>query len=518
MAKFSKVALYFLRLAGCLLILAAVIAVSSPVQAQPVLGAQNTSMGSGGTTYLTGFEATFWNPANLVINDRRGQTHLGVGQMGILYQPVLSTDAAEDQFFNFTDSFFPYKPVTTDITFEQRERILDKNYPQGNLLSQHQTRADVILGGVSWQREDAAFSIAARSRFASRIEVGRGWYSGEFVSSDDQQIRDFTLNQQINQLFELSVGYGRQFIFIDGLLPRLSELYVGIAPKIILAGPSFNATYNARYIRPEEGSADIYTTDFSYHSTGKYSGMTSDYLTSTNPQSAIERNLNRTLNLLDNTGYGMGFDFGLTYLIPLDLSIIEDDPEKSVVSQSIRFSFSVNDLGMVRYTKNPLELTSSKDTVQIAQEPAKQSMFIGSGGQYLNYFDNTSTLSNPILEAQNNNTNNYSTLLPTSLNAGMLVDLSRVKVSGDLTLGLNNTAFTSTKLAIHLGLEARPVKEIPIRLGTRLASGVPTYFGVGTGIETRYWDFNIGTQIILRSRTFTSEFAGGAFAGIQLHL
>jgi hypothetical protein len=518
MTKFSIVTLYFLRLTGCLLILAVVIAVSSSAQAQPVLGAQNTAMGSGGTTYLTGFETTFWNPANLAINNRQGQTHLGVGQIGILYQPVLSTDAAEDQFLNFTDSFFPYKPGTADITLEQREDILDKKYPQSNLLSQHQTRADVILGGVSWQRGDAAFSVAARSRFASRIEVGRGWYSNEFIPSGDQQIRDFTLNQQINQLFELSVGYGRQFTFIDGLLPRLSELYVGIAPKIVLAGPSFNATYNARYIRPDEGSTDIYTTDFSYHSTGKYSRMTSHYLASANPQPAIERNLNRTLNLLDNTGYGMGFDFGLTYLIPLDLSIIEDDPDKSVVSQSIRFSFSVNDLGMIHHTKNPLELTSSRDTVQIVHEPAKESMFIGSGGQYLNYFDDANILSNPILEAENNNSNKYSTLLPTSLNAGMLVDLSRIKVSGDLTLGLNNTAFTNTKLAIHLGLEARPIKAVPIRFGTRVASDIPTYLGVGTGIETRYWDLNIGTQIILRSRTFTSEFAGGAFAGIQFHL
>lgn len=518
MTKFRFVTLYLLRLTGCLVVFVTVIATSIPINAQPILGAQNTAMGSGGSTYLTGFEATFWNPANLAINDRLGQIHLGIGQIGILYEPVLSTDAAGDQYFNFTDSYFPHNPGTTNITSNQRNDILDENYPQDNVLSQHHTRADIILGGITWQRGDAAFSVAARSRFASRIEVGRGWYSDEFISSGNQEIRDFTLNQQINQLLELSVGYGRQFTFIDGLMPRLSELYVGIAPKVVLAGPSFDATYDARYIRSGDDSANIYATDFTYRTTGKYSRMTSQYLINSNPQSAIERNLNRTIKLIDHTGYGLGFDFGLTYLIPLDLSIIENEPKKSVVSQSIRFSFSANDIGMVYYTKEPLELTSPKDTTQIGQEPAKESMFIGAGGQYLTYFDNSNALSNPVLEAKNNKSNEYSTLLPTSLSAGMLIDLSRVKVSGDLTLGLNNTAFTNTKLAIHLGLEARPAEVVPLRFGARLASDTPTHLGVGTGIETRYWDFNIGTQVILRSRTFTSEFAGGAFAGIQLHL
>lgn len=508
---------YLLRLSGFMLIFGVISVAFSPVRAQPVLGAQNTALGGGGTTYLTGFEATYWNPANLAINDRLGQIHFGVGQTGVLYDPVLSTEAPSDQFFNFTDSYFPYNPGSTDITPARRNEILEKNYPRDNLLSQHQTRADIILGGISWQRGDAAFSVAARGRFASRIEVGRGWYSNEFITSGELRFRDFTLKQQINQLLEVSLGYGQQFTFIDGLFSRLSELYVGIAPKAVLAGPSFNAEYDARYIRSDERT-DIYTSDFSYRSTGKYSRMTSHYRANSNPQSAIENNLSRTFDLLDNTGYGLGFDFGLTYLIPIDLSIIEEDPDASVISQSIRFAFSANDIGIIYYNRRTLGLSAPRDTTQIESELAKESMFIGSGGQFLSYFDNTNALSNPFMEAENDNLNNYSALLPTSLNAGMLIDLSRIKVSGDLTLGLNNTAFTTTKLAIHLGLETRPLEQIPIRLGTRLASETPTYIGMGTGIETRHWDFNVGTQLILRSRTFTSELAGGAFAGIQLHL
>ena len=485
--------------------------------AQPVLGAENTALGSGGTAYLSGFEATFWNPANLVINDYAGNLHFGVGETGILYEPVLSTDVAGDQFFNFTDSFYPYKPSAAQITTEQRNTILQKNYPRSRLISQHQTRADMILGGALWQRGNSALSIAARARYGSRIEVGRGWYSEEYISSGDQEIRDFQLSQQINRFYELSVGYAHEFTFIEGLIPRLSKLYIGIAPKVILAGPSFNATYNGKYLRTDNGSSEIYTTDFSYRTTGEYSALTSDYLSGSSPQNAIDSNLNRRIGIR-NTGYGLGFDFGLTYLIPLgsELSILKDSPD-AVVSRSLRFSFSLNDVGIVRYNQNPLELSSSKDTLQVGQEPPKDAMFIGAGGQYLSYFNNVSTIGNPIKNATTQKSSDYSALLPTSLNAGVLIDLSRVKLMGDIRLGLDNTAFTDTKLTINLGVEARPLPSVPVRFGTRLAAGTPTHFGLGTGIETKHWDLSIGSQVIVRSTTFTTELVGGALAGIQFH-
>lgn len=517
----TKLNLQFSHLTtGLCFVLLMSIAVSYPLKAQPIVGAENIALGGGGTAYLSGFEATFWNPANLAVNERQGTIHFGIAHTGILYEPVLSSNAPDKQFLNFTDTFYPYKSDAVGITPDQRQSILNHNYPRNSLTSQHQSRADIILGGLSWQRGEATFTFAARARFSSRTEVGRGWYSEDFVTSNEQEVRDFTLNQQINQFLEFSLGYGREFTFIQGLLPRLSKLYVGIAPKFVLAGPSFNATYDARYIQSEDGNSDIYTTDFFYRTTGDYSQMTFDYLSaSSDPETVINRNLSKALEF-QTTGYGMGFDFGLTYLIPLgnDLNIIEDTPEKSVVAKSLRFAISINDLGMIRYSKEPLELSSQQDTTQTGSESPKESMFIGSGGQYLVYFDEADSLSNPIRGANNTKEGAFSALMPTSLNAGVMIDFNRIKIMGDLSLGLNNTAFTNTKLAIHLGLEARPLQQVPIRLGARIASGFPTRVSLGTGIETRYWDFNIGSQLLVRSNTFTSEITGGAFAGIQLHL
>lgn len=491
---------------------------SIPGYSQPVLSAQNTALGGGGTAYLSGYEAIFWNPANTAINDRQGNVHIGLAQTGLRYEPVLSSDVIREQFFNFTDSYFPYKPWAVDITSAQRQTILTENYPRSRLTSQHQTRTDILLGGVSWHRDEDSFSLAARARYASHITVGRGWYSSDFVNHNDQETRDFTLNQHINQNLEIAFSYGREFTFIEGLFARLSKLYVGITPKFIIAGPHFSATYNGQQVRTDNNSGQ-FIDEFSYHSSGSYSQMTRSYIASGDPQAAITNNLDRKIDF-SPSGYGGAFDFGLTYLIPLgsDLNILENNREESVVGKSLRIAVSINDLGMIHYNDHPLQFSTSADTTEIGNEPVKESMFNGSGGQYLTYFDEAEELSNPFESSDNSNSDNLSTLTPTSLNAGMLLDLERIKVMGDLTLGLNNNAITNTKLAMHLGLELRPIQKIPLRAGTRLAAGLPPHVSFGTGIETRYWDFNVGTQLIFRSQSFTTEMAGGAVAGFQLHL
>jgi hypothetical protein len=493
--------------------------VSITVQAQPVLNAQSTALGGGGTAYLTGNEAIFWNPANMAINDRHGTIHINLGQTGILYEPVLSSDIAGEQFFNFTDSYFPYEPNSVAITSAQRQTILDENYPRQRLVSQHQTRTDLMLGGVSWYRDNETFSIAARARYSSRIEVGRGWYSDEYVERGDQQTRDFTLDQHVSKNLEIAFGYGREFTFFEGLFSRLSKLYVGFSPKFIIAGPRFSATHHGQQQRPDENTPSEYLTNFSYQSSGEYTRMTKDYISSGDPEAAIESNLDKKFNF-EPTGYGAAFDFGLTYLIPIgsELNIVEDNPEESVVGKSLRISVSFNDIGMIRYSDQPFSMSVSKDTMQIDRERPKQDMFIGSGGQYLNYFDQASQVRNPLNGVQNYNESSFSALTPASLNSGILLDLERIKLMGDLTVGLNNTALTNTKLAMHLGIEVRPIQKIPLRMGTRLAAGLPAHVGIGTGYESRYWDFNVGTQIIFRSHTLTTEFVGGAFAGLQFHL
>lgn len=485
--------------------------------AQPVLSAENIALGGGGTAYLSGFEATFLNPANLAVPSHEGNLHIGLAHIGMSYEPILSAVSVNKQFSQFKSSFYPFHPGSNKISEVQRSLLLSENYSGNNTKSQHLNRADIILGGFVWQKNDKAFSVGVRTRLGSRVETGRGWYSPEFQDADDERIRDFTLNQQKQQLYEFSFGYAREFTLINGLIPRLSKLYIGIAPKLVISGMYHNLGYDARYSVTDNGGI-IFNSDFSFKSTGDFSKATTRYMESADIQYAISGSLNRNIPSRPR-GYGFGLDFGFTYLIPLgsELPTEKNNLEHADVTKSLRISFSFTDIGAIRYTKDPLQLSADQDSLLLDQQEISQSMFTGAGGQYLAFFDEARSLPNPLLNTNYLSRSDFSQVLPTSVNAGLLFELNRLKLISDLTLGINNTAFTTTKLSVHLGMEVRPHQQIPIRFGTRMASGTPVTFGFGTGFESRHWDLKLGTQIIMRSQTLTSEFAGGAFAGLQLH-
>lgn len=492
---------------------------SSLIYAQPAITAENMSLGGGGTAYLNGSETTFWNPANLMIRDQPGQFHLTVGQNAFQFEPLLSSKSVNRQFVSFLDGYQPYTQVDADINAQQRNTILNTHYPEDKLQSHHQQRADFMLAGAVWQQEDYALSIALRARYASNIRVGRGWYDDRFIEQNDRQMRDFSLIQHRSEFYELAVGYAQEFTFINGLTPRLNKLYIGIAPKIILAGPTFSASYDARYLQNgEEGITNAFISDFSMQSSGSFSGTTADYLQSSTPREAIKKNIGHNYQF-EQTGYGVGFDFGLNYLIPLSSKekTSSDRPASSEVQQSLRVAFSLNDIGAIRYHNQPLTISSPADSSQAPLPTSANTMFVGAGGQYINHLHEATFLPNPLLNAEQESDDKYSAILPTSVNTGILLDLEQVKFMGDLTLGLNNTAFTTTNLGVRLGTEVRPIRQIPIRIGTRFATEQPFQMGLGTGIETEHWDFTIGARTLFHQESPKATFVGGAFGGFQFH-
>lgn len=501
------------------LILAMVGLNDSLVRAQPVITAENMSLGGGGTAYLNGPEATFWNPANLMIQDQPGQFHVEIGQSAIQFEPMLTSRSFNQQFANFLDGYQPYTQVAADISAKQRSSILNTHFPENKLQSQNQQRADLILGGAIWQQRDYALSVALRARYASTIKAGRGWYEDEFTEHNGRQIRDFSLIQHRSEFYELAVGYAQEFTFVNGLMPRLNTLYIGMAPKIILAGPSFDASYNARYIRnSEESMSSTFVSDFSMQSSGRFSGTTTDYLQSRNPREAIKRNFRDNYHY-QQTGYGVGFDFGLSYVIPLS-GRKGNNPNSSTsraAEKSLRIAFSLNDIGTIRYHSQPLNMSSGRDSSRAQWPGAANTMFVGAGGQYISYLHEAPVLPNPLVNTEQESDENYSALLPTSVNTGVLLDLEQFKFMGDLTLGLYDTAFTTTNLGVRLGAEIRPLPRIPIRLGTRFASEQPFQMGLGTGIETNHWDFTVGARALFRQESPGTTLVGAAFGGLHFH-
>lgn len=486
----------------------------SSLQAQPVLDARNIALGGGGTAYLSGIEANFYNPANLTVYDRQGKFHLGFGTVGTFFEPVLSSGSPKSQFERYKDTFLPYSPGEQAISADERTAILEENYPGNESSSEHLSRADVLWGGAVWKKDDKAFSLALRSRAGSRIEVGRGWYSSEPVQQDSISFRDFTLERQLQVLHEISFGFAQEFEFFNGLMPRINKLFIGIAPKVVIGGAYENTGYLGQY----RADAGTFSRSFSHYATGRNTDMINSYITSRDPQAAIDSQLDSGF-LTQPTGYGGGIDFGLTYVIPLgtDVSLLEEGDQRRPLEKSLRIAFSITNIGVIRYSQNPTQLRSQTTSSPANAQSPLNTQFIGSSGQVPVFFEEANELPNPFFEVENRSDNAFTTSLPASLNAGAVLDIQRIKLMGDLTLGLNNTAFTNKKLVARFGLESRPLPFLPIRFGTALASGKPLRFGAGTGIETTHWDFSLATQILVKSQTLTTDVVGGAVAALQFH-
>lgn len=482
---------------------------------QPVLTSKNMAMGGGGTAYLTGFEANFINPANAMIRTRTTSFTLGFGEGGYLFNPFLPVGSISDHFSRFRNFFKPFEPNSEPLTSSERAEILLRNFNNDRLFSEHQQRYDFILAGLKWQRDNKTFTLSARSRVATRVEVGRGWYDEVFVETNSKSVRDVSLVQQSQYLYEFSFGYAQRLEFIDGLIPRLGELYIGIAPKFIIGGEYLDLNYNARYELQQGASIPRLIQSFQFSSTGSYSEAVENYRFSEDPGTAVNRNLETSL-FPNPTGYGAGLDFGLTYVLALgdDLSLAARDG-KQLLQKSLRLALSVTDIGLVSYTKNPLTISSPTDTSQSRPTATADDTFEGRIGQHIYFFDGADDIHNVLQNSVESDRDSFLALLPASVNAGVLLETNRIKLASDLTLGINDTAFNNTKLVGHFGLEVRPVKAIPIRLGSRLAVGDPAFWSLGTGIEMKHWELSVAGRFSARSVSGIPEFAGAIFGGLS---
>src|SRR5699024_1613430 len=308
-----------------------------------------------------------------------------------------------------------------------RHNLLDMHYGDKRLLSSHQQQADILLAGALWRKENHSISIGLRARYGSSIQVGRGWYDSDFIKKKSHGIRDFSLIQQRSERYELAIGYAQELTFINGLLPGTNKLYIGITPKIIIAGPYFNAQYDARSLHENDKAIQPieakFANEFHLQSSGRYSRAIQQYRQYGWPQRSIDTHLSNGYSFKPN-GYGLGFDFGLNFLIPLDNNIAEGN------DKSIRVGLSLNDIGAIRYHEDPLRINFSPDTSMTFQQSSVNRVFTGSAGQYLSFLDHASSLPNPILEPAPPSGDSYTSLLPASVNAGILLDMKVIKLMG----------------------------------------------------------------------------------------
>ncbi|TVR33228.1 MAG: hypothetical protein EA390_04185 [Balneolaceae bacterium] len=484
--------------------------------AQISLSAENMALGGGGTAYLTGYEALFVNPANLLIQEKNYSLQIALFQGGAYFDSQIAIPSSRNRFSRFTGSLQPYDVIAENRMIEDgaREEILNRNYPNDRLFSYLQSQSDLYWFGMKWTGAEKSYALALRSRVSSQYEMGRGYFSNTPVEVNNETIVDQSFHHSYQTLHELSFGYAESFTFLNGLIPRLSEFIVGIAPKIVLSGPYLDAEYLNRYRYNEDMSGWIRQTEYSQKGSGHFSDprfnpQQNQQFTDT-PQASLS-------DLLKPTGIGMGLDLGITYLITFgsDLSVLrrEDMPTE----KSLRISFSITDLGAIYHYRDAEEF-SAPFLEEDAAEPGSLSdlYFQGAPNEHISFLSQFSD--SPFNRVDQMSQNSFETLLPTALNAGALFQINRLKVMGDISYTLTKTRFSPNTPVAHLGVELRPLSFLPLRAGTRFAPNLPGYYSFGAGIETTYFDISAGVQLKSRSIGPTTEILGASMVGIKFYI
>jgi hypothetical protein len=453
---------------------------SSLLEAQPVLTPRNLALGGGGSTYITDYNANFYNPANLMIQDREGSLIFGVGASAVYLDAAYGHPGIKDQWRNIQDHIRIYEPGQYQFATGERSQILDNNYPDNSTLSDNSLRYDATLLGVKWQRNNQAFSIALRTRTSSNYRVGKGWYSSSYSQANNSNlpIRDRSLIHRFQSLHEISFGYAESFQFLTGLTPRLDNFIIGIAPKLVLSGGYQNAVWNNIYEQESGGNGFRQLDNFIYNAAGDFGNVASSVQSGILLSNALQASFSN--NPFEINGIGAGLDIGVTYLLTLGSDLSAVNINQQPTNRSLRLSFSMTDIGFVSYRNNAISFRSPTDTTFYDSSPGELSSinFIGARGQYTHFIQEFGE-SDPFASAAQSQ-ESFSTLLPMALHGGAMLEIDRLKFMGDVSLGLTNNAFNSTTLSSSFGIEVRPLSYIPLRGGIQFRGQRAEFLSIGT--------------------------------------
>lgn len=483
--------------------------------AQPVMTPRNMALGGGGSTYITDYNAVFINPANLMINDRSGDTDIGFLSGSFYIDAVLNHTGLQDQYHNFLDYVKKYD--TNGYTFrpEDRTKLLRRDFRKNRSLSSNQTRYDLNILGVKWKRSDAAFALTFRSRSSTRYFTGKGWYTQEKVIRDNREIMDRSLISRSQTIHEVSFGYAESVEFLSGLTPRLDNFFIGIAPKLVLGGGYQNAEWINRYER-QLNSPDVYRTEsFNYAATGNYARAALDYTGGTGANESVNQHFGFEPASL--YGMGAGLDVGMTYLYTFGSDLSAVGMGDQTTRKSLRLSFSITDIGFIAYSNDNVSIRRNPDSVLVNEAPRRVAgePFLGTQGQYIAFTDRYSS-SGPFRDAVTSEAT-FSTLLPLALHGGALLELNRLKLMGDLSIGLTNNAFNSTTLRSSAGIEIKPLLFLPLRAGVQFEGSSIRFLSAGAAIETKSFDISVAAQFSPESTPAYLAVSGVSTATFRFH-
>jgi hypothetical protein len=195
-------------------------------------------------------------------------------------------------------------------------------------------------------------------------------------------------------------------------------------------------------------------------------------------------------------GSGFGLDLGLA----------------GELSEGVMLGASVTDIGSITWTRNVQEVTA--------------------GGTL--HFDNplSAVQRDSIEEAVNGEAREgaaFSTSLPTTLRAGVALDLHRfaglrrlilgeLRVALDVVQGLVDAPGTSTSPRVSAGVEYSPISMFPLRAGMSAGGGQSLHYALGFGVHLGVVNLDVASEDLDWLFRPTAFSYGSVALGISLHI
>jgi hypothetical protein len=473
-------------------------------------------LGGGGTSYITGYNALFINPANLHLREKDYRVQFSFLESGFHLDTPLKIRHTGDRIEELSRLYDLPDAGQFTLNESRRESILSRHFNNERTSRQLTSVYNLNWFGIKWFGKDRSYGLALRSRQGSRYTVGRGFYDSTPIESGGQQQVNRSLTHDFQTLHELSFGYGESFTFLSGLFPRISRFVIGIAPKVVLSGPMYSTKFTNVYHRDDDTSAWERSSSYRYESSGVFSQAAGRLIAGRDPFDTANE-IDLLSDVMNPTGVGAAIDLGLTYIYTFgdDLSLLRREDEST--QKSLRLSLSVTDLGFVHFFDAPFRTeTETSEPVNEEPPPLSDSYYAGALLQDFQFLRQNGA--HPLQNTSLPDRDNFQKLLPTALQSGALFQINRVKVTGEFRLGFSNNAFQSTKFITFLGTEIRPLPFFPIRAGTRLAAGLPGYYSFGAGLETRYFDLNAAMQFRSTASGPTTEPVGASVVALKFYI
>jgi len=455
------------------------------------LSSRNAAMAGGGVSYVTGFEANFINPANLMLRQgRRTKNQIGLASLNVSLQSSLL------DIPKYNETFTTGRVIGVEETADYFGSYEDSQTTGFQI--------DAVPIGYAGTFEKFAISAAFRGRQLTNFNFNRGLGELALLNLNPDAFstaRPVNFGLLTTTFGEFSVGFAMP-VWNGEFKGKRIEVFAGIAPKLIVGANFARVDLNSTLrVDPITNQNPEIQHDFSYSYMTSFATLNADIERYISDRNSLGNDISLgdyvddfEAGDLSANAMGFGLDLGLTAKIDLD--------EK----QSLTLGFSITDIGSITFSEGVSEFGASD-------------VFSFRGFDYTSLTDNddyleqfSDSLSNDIYGIQNLNGTSFGYALPTLTSLAVTYQRGNsLMLSMDLMLGANNSGMNSKNLAMALGVEYRPLRWLPLRGGVRMGGvSFSNVLSFGTGFEFK----NVELTFAFMNVQSLKGYVATAFSGL----